>query len=159
MILYYPQSISLCPLCGEFKPLTVNTYTLSRLAKIGVITDCACKVCNRLRNIRRRTEVYNRPYNYRARDWQYALDYFGGRCAVCGSSLRLSADHWLPLSSPNSLGTVPSNIVPLCFACNNDKGSSDPILWLYRRLGHDALVKLTDITAFISTTRQLRTVQ
>ena len=68
------------------------------------------------------------PASFSTKDWQIALDYFSGSCAVCGRSRglwhTLAADHWIPLNSPDCPGTVPWNIVPLCHGiggCNNRK--------------------------------------
>src|SRR5690606_1257964 len=48
-------------------------------------------------------------------DWLRCLEHFDHRCAVCGRNpkdykhLSMAMDHWIPLSSPQSLGTVPKN--------------------------------------------------
>lgn len=76
-------------------------------------------------------------------DWQHALAYFDNCCAVCGRRLdglfhTAAADHWIPLSSPDCPGTVPSNIVPLCHGidgCNNSKHSRNPGEWLQWKFG------------------------
>lgn len=82
---------------------------------------------------------------YTMSDWQRALDYFHGCCAVCGRPLRdlfgthtASKDHWIPLSSPDCPGTIPANIVPLCHGvdgCNNRKNATMPDEWLQRQYG------------------------
>lgn len=75
-------------------------------------------------------------------DWQRALSYFHGCCAVCGRPVgfwhTLAADHWIPLNSPRCPGTVPDNIVPLCQGidgCNNSKGDTDAEQWLHEKFG------------------------
>lgn len=79
-------------------------------------------------------------------DWQAALDYFKGCCAVCGRPPGLwhtvSADHWIPVTDPNCPGTVPWNIVPLCHdkkhgsgGCNNSKYNLNAADWLTRKFG------------------------
>lgn len=96
---------------------------------------------------RRRARVDGLPEDFTPADWKQALDYFDGKCAVCGSGpdfwTVLAADHWLPLSKGG--GTTKMNIVPLCHgkkgkpfgepSCNNSKGSRDPIQWLETRFG------------------------
>lgn len=81
--------------------------------------------------------------------WQHALEYFGGCCAVCGRPVKdlfnshtLSADHWIPLSSPDCPGTVATNVLPLCHSkeigaggCNGSKSNKDPEKWLVERFG------------------------
>ncbi len=80
-------------------------------------------------------------------DWQRALDYFNGCCAVCGrqlydifGTLGASADHWIPLNydGDDNPGTVATNIVPLCHGlggCNNKKHDIMPDVWLEREYG------------------------
>ena len=56
--------------------------------------------------------------NYTNQDWQFAVSYFGGSCAVCGRAPglwhNLAMDHWIPNSNPDCPGTIPANIIPLC---------------------------------------------
>lgn len=77
-------------------------------------------------------------------DWQRALNYFGGCCAVCGRPPglwhTLARDHWIPLVGGGEY--TPKNLVPLCHSradgengCNNTKHKKDPILWLQERYG------------------------
>lgn len=75
-------------------------------------------------------------------DWQAALNYFGGCCAVCGRPPglfhTLAMDHWIPLSSSDCPGTVPANIVPLCHGtdgCNNSKNNRPARDWLISKFG------------------------
>jgi hypothetical protein len=86
------------------------------------------------------------PDTFTAEDWQHAIDYFGGHCAVCGclphGQLVLAADHWIPLSRGGA--TIPENIIPLCHSlrgasgsCNRSKWYKDPIEWLMERFGEE----------------------
>lgn len=85
------------------------------------------------------------PDKFTVEDWQRVLDYFHGCCAVCGRQLNdlfgehtAAMDHWIPLSSPDCPGTIPTNIVPLCHGitgCNNSKGNKDPEKWLQEQFG------------------------
>ncbi len=78
-------------------------------------------------------------------DWQRALNYFNGCCAVCGRPLAdlfgtrtASYDHWIPVVSPDCPGTIPTNIVPLCSGldgCNQSKGSKIADEWLVEKFG------------------------
>lgn len=89
---------------------------------------------------RRRARKHSLPDCFTLADWQRALEYFNGCCAVCGRQLNdlfgehtAAMDHWIPLSSPDCPGTVPTNIVPLCHGvggCNNSKSNSEPVKWL-----------------------------
>lgn len=94
---------------------------------------------------KRLTRLRGLPIELEINDWQHAVSYFHGCCAVCGRQGKdllgthtLAADHWIPLSSPDCPGTIPTNIVPLCHGqggCNNSKNDSDPIEWLNRKFG------------------------
>lgn len=102
-------------------------------------------------NQRRRARQLGLPEDFTKDDWQHALAYFNNRCAVCGCTpdfwTNLAMDHWIPLSNPNSLGTVKKNIVPLCntrvdrkkpvgiLACNQSKKEKHPEEWLVKRFG------------------------
>jgi len=97
----------------------------------------------RVHNQRRRARKANLPNTLTAAEWQYAIDYFHGYCAVCGrppkdlfKTRRVNADHWIPLSKGG--GTTADNIVPLCSGedgCNNRKGNKDPEVWLVLKFG------------------------
>ncbi len=113
---------------------------------------------------RRRWRVSNRPMKristqrYRARkrnlpatfttiEWQSALDYWNGCCAVCGRQLHdlfadrtAAQDHWIPqdYKGADNPGYVATNIVPLCHGtdgCNNSKGKTPAADWLTERYG------------------------
>ena len=99
------------------------------------------------------------PDAFTASDWQFALDFFGGCCAVCGRQPglwhTLAADHWIPLASPDCPGTVPWNIVPLCHGdggCNNAKQSRPAVEWLTTTFGkRKGLAILRRIEAYLRT--------
>lgn len=135
-----------------------NTYTI-------VALDALCEKINsnyrgnrklglKSKSVRSRA-LYSRVYvtNQRARNkllpntftdfqWQNALNYFNGCCAVCERQLNdmfgafaVSADHWIPLSyeGEDNPGSVADNIVPLCHGvdgCNNSKKDIMPTIWL-----------------------------
>lgn len=96
---------------------------------------------------RRRARMSNLPNDFTPAEWQRGLDYFEGKCAVCGSQpdfwTTLAADHWIPLSKGGS--STKMNLVPLCHgkkgrpfgepSCNNSKGNHDPLEWLESRFG------------------------
>ncbi len=93
---------------------------------------------------RRKARKRALPSTFTIEDESRALDYFHGRCAVCGRPLRdlfgdieLHLDHWIPLSDPrpDNPGTVPWNMEPLCSPCNLSKNDSDPLKWLENTYG------------------------
>ncbi|TXH53008.1 MAG: hypothetical protein E6Q97_14375 [Desulfurellales bacterium] len=92
----------------------------------------------RLRHARKSARVHA----FSEKDWQFALDYFGGCCAVCGRPPglfhTLAMDHWIPIAASDCPGTIPTNIVPLCHGengCNNKKQSRDAEEWLVKEFG------------------------
>lgn len=116
-----------------------------------------CHQRNRLLPHRKR-QLFIAKQNYKARkrslpnaltadQWQHALNYFNGCCAVCGRQLNdmfgeftASADHWIPLSykGDDNPGTVATNIIPLCngiSGCNTSKNATMPRIWLEREFG------------------------
>lgn len=82
---------------------------------------------------------------FTTQEWKRALRYFNGCCAVCGRQgkdlfgvIKIAADHWIPLNSPNCPGTVATNILPLCHGlggCNNKKRDVLPEQWLIEQFG------------------------
>lgn len=91
---------------------------------------------------RRRARERRFPASFTPQDWLVAVAYFDGCCAVCGRPPglwhKLSADHWIPLTSPDCPGTVPWNIVPLCHGvdgCNNQKNDRNADEWLVAKFG------------------------
>jgi len=100
----------------------------------------------------------------------FMLDYWHNACAICGGTADfwhwLVWDHWIPLAHPTCPGTLPRNILPLCHgrkgagtlsgppACNNSKGSQDPIVWLTTKLGpRKAKAKLREIERYFTAVR------
>jgi len=53
--------------------------------------------------------------------WLEKLDSFGGKCAECGSSEKITIDHIVPvvLGGTNAI----ENLQPLCSSCNSSKGA------------------------------------
>ena len=85
------------------------------------------------------------PDTLTTEQWQSAVDYFNGCCAVCGRQLKdlfgthtVSVDHWIPLTNPQCPGTTVDNCIPLChgeFGCNGSKNNHDPVEWLESKFG------------------------
>jgi 5-methylcytosine-specific restriction endonuclease McrA len=104
---------------------------------------------------RRRARKRNLPSNFTLGDWQYCLEYWGSKCAVCGSHENLHADHWIALSKEGTLGTVPENMIVLCSHCNRTKHATESKVWLIRKLGEEAgLAKLAEIEAYFQHLRE-----
>lgn len=96
-------------------------------------------------NHRHLSRKRNLPSDFTDVDWNNAIDYFHGCCAVCGRQLndlfathKAAADHWIPLTSPDCPGTIRTNIVPLCHGtggCNNIKSDRNAIEFLETEFG------------------------
>jgi len=110
--------------------------------------DPGVKGKRRVYNRNRRARNRSFPNTLSTEQWQRALNYFNGCCAVCGRQLgdlfgdqKGSPDHWIPLSydGDDNPGTVATNIVPLCHGidgCNNSKSDTMPDEWLAREFGN-----------------------
>lgn len=113
--------------------------------------------------LRRRAAHVGLPGTITARQWRYCLEYWHHRCAVCGRPrgfwLTIAADHWIPVSSPDCPGSVPTNIIPLCHGrggCNGDKLDKDGPTWLLAKLGkRKGRQKLAEIEAYFEHLRSL----
>lgn len=102
------------------------------------------------------------PDTFSASDWQLALDYFKGCCAVCQRPMNglfhaPHADHWIALSSPDCPGTIPENMLPLCGGtdgCNQSKSNKDPREWLQSKFGkRKAAIILARVEAYFEWVR------
>lgn len=97
----------------------------------------------RIKGQNRRARKAGKPDTFTTEQWLHCLDYFQGCCAICGRPLdglfhRPHADHWVPLFSPDSPGTIAANMVCLCGGqdgCNESKGHKHPDLWLEEKFG------------------------
>lgn len=125
----------------------------------------------RITHLRRHTRKLGLPDTFTETDWQRAVDYFHGCCAICGRQANdlfgthtLSKDHWIAVTDtrPDNPGTVPENILPLCHGvdgCNNSKLNKDPIEWVTRQFGNrKAKQILARVEAYFQSLKeQLRT--
>jgi hypothetical protein len=109
---------------------------------------------------RRAARERSLPDTFTIDDWQRALEYFDGRCAICGRLpgfwFTIAADHWIALSDPrpDNPGTVATNVIPLCHSkkgvpvgepsCNQNKRSKDPEEWLIERYGKRKAKQILD---------------
>ncbi len=83
-----------------------------------------------IHNHRRRQRHLNLPFVWRVLDWLNCKLAWNHCCAYCGTRpMRLTQDHYVPLSHPSCPGTVPTNIVPACRKCNASKGDRDAAHW------------------------------
>lgn len=96
----------------------------------------------RVRGNRRQARKRALPDHFTQQDWDNAVAYWHGACAYCGKPLyglfddiKAHADHFIPLASPNCIGTVPGNMLPACSICNLSKKDTDAKEWLERKFG------------------------
>jgi 5-methylcytosine-specific restriction endonuclease McrA len=87
----------------------------------------------------RRARKRSLPATFTRKDMKRALKYFNGCCAYCGQQRdfwdNLHADHFIPLSSPECPGTIPTNMLPACKHCNLTKSNRAPDEWLVWKFG------------------------
>lgn len=83
--------------------------------------------------LRRRARERQLSDTFTANEWLFCLRYWRNRCAYCGEHKPLSADHFIPLVSPDCPGTVAENMLPACKSCNSSKQHRDPVDWLSER--------------------------
>jgi len=106
--------------------------------------------------------------NWTRQDETYTLEYWNYSCPICGryinyevedDSYSLAFDHWIPLASDDCIGTIPSNMLPMCHGlngCNNSKGAKDGEVWLIETLGEAAAYeKLQEIYDFFDSVREV----
>ena len=62
-------------------------------------------------------------------EWKKILDSFNNKCAYCGSTEILMAEHIVPQSSEGSTDVL-FNIIPSCSKCNKDKNTMDMKSWI-----------------------------
>jgi len=60
-------------------------------------------------------------------EWLEIREFFGGRCAYCLQPAN-SIDHVVPIARGGRHD--PSNVVPACMKCNQQKGPRTPLQWL-----------------------------
>jgi len=63
------------------------------------------------------------------KDWARLLSRYGGRCAFCGASGKMTAEHVVPLNrgGRHSIG----NLLPACISCNSSKHDRLLVEWVY----------------------------
>lgn len=67
-----------------------------------------------------------RPFDWTVTDWIACQAAWEHRCAYCGGNGPLEQEHYVPLSAPDSPGTVPWNMLPACSPCNRRKWDRHP---------------------------------
>lgn len=95
----------------------------------------------------RRARKHNLEGKLTTAQWKRCLQYWDHRCAVCGRQAGLwhvlAQEHWIAIADPrpDNPGDAAWNVLPMCHSkkdgsggCNNSKGKTDPLKWLYRWL-------------------------
>jgi hypothetical protein len=113
-----------------------------RLRSIRRAWDRAHPAFRQMKAARRRAREQALPNTWTQVERAFMFSYWHHACAVCGNEegffWSLAVDHWIPLISPASPGTVAINMVVLCHGqggCNNLKRGRDPHDWLVERYG------------------------
>lgn len=85
----------------------------------------------RIYNSRRRHRKAGLPDSLTQEQWEFAVEFFGDRCAYCGVKAYLTEDHLVPLTSDG--GRTALNILPACRSCNSSKHTMRAYLWIRSR--------------------------
>ncbi len=102
------------------------------------------KASNKVRSSNRRARKLELSNTLTTKQWQHALNYFNGCCAVCEKQLndmfgefKSHADHYIPLTYPgeDNPGTTAQNMIPFCKTCNQSKYNTMPEVWLEQQFG------------------------
>lgn len=116
---------------------------------------------HRAQEARRRARKRGLANDFTVLEWQTALDYFEGCCAICrrppGLWHTIAQDHWIPLAKGGA--STRRNIVPLCHSvkdgeggCNNLKSARHPSVFLREQFGEkQANQILVRIDAYFAT--------
>lgn len=86
---------------------------------------------------RKRSNRRGKPAAFSARDWLRIVYAFDFRCAYCKRSFYrkrgrgLTLEHIVPLSDPDSPGTVKANVICACQDCNEAKHEQDIVTFVY----------------------------
>lgn len=93
----------------------------------------------------RRARKLSKPAFWTIPLWRQAKEKWGNACAYCGKKTdKLCADHFIPITSPQTSGTVPWNMVPACRECNASKRVNHPVSWV------KSPERLNEITAWLN---------
>ena len=85
-----------------------------------------------------------------AKDWEFAIKYFNGRCAYCGKPMeRPTKDHIHPLKHGGRL--IRENTIPCCQSCNSSKRDNEMNSWFQKQPFFDEgrLRKIYDYIDFV----------
>lgn len=79
----------------------------------------------------RNAKLRGLPSDWSVRSWEACKAAWNNSCAYCGvASDCLHQDHVIPVASPVCPGTIRSNMVPACEACNLSKQDKPLVSWL-----------------------------
>jgi 5-methylcytosine-specific restriction endonuclease McrA len=76
---------------------------------------------------KRRSLKKKLPSQYTISEWDKCKNDFGNKCSYCGKEVKLTQDHFIPLSKDGEY--TKNNIVPACGSCNPSKGNRDFFDW------------------------------
>lgn len=80
---------------------------------------------------KRRVLKMSLPYNYSVEEWNKCKEYFNNTCAYCGNEVKLTQDHWIPLSKGGEY--TKDNIICACLSCNSSKRDYNPFEWYIKQ--------------------------
>ncbi len=118
-----------------------------------------CSSCGGTERHKRLARMSDLLADFDDADWEFAKDYFGGRCCFCGKipdgkvrNTSWTKEHWVPVTSDGPF--VPNNILPACGLCNNQKWAHEATEWIQRQFPKDADAIIEKIENFFTLVRQ-----
>jgi len=152
-----------CNKCGVEKPFTSEYFVVEKRNRSGL--SGMCKECRqgvkdkwkeenrdcinsysrkwhdknpdvaRMKNQRYKARKRSLPHTLTFEEWQNTLLHFDGCCAYCGSSEKITQEHFVPIYKDG--GYTKNNIIPACNSCNDSKGRKDFNEWYSEQLFYD----------------------
>lgn len=83
------------------------------------------------RRKRRLAKCKNHTIRFKPSEVKAVMSAFDSRCAYCGTSERITLDHFIPLDKGGT--HTPSNVIPACLSCNSSKRNHEAYEWYSKK--------------------------
>ena len=103
----------------------------------------------------RRTKKRMLPSTLTLEQWINIKNDFDNKCAYCGRKLKLTQEHFIPLSKDGEFSI--NNIIPACSYCNCSKGAKDFFKWYpeHKYFSKDREIKILKYLNYKNKNQQL----
>ena len=122
------------------KKYSIDNKDKMRIWRIQYLKDNSAKVIERdtkyrrnhleryaLKSQKRRALEQSLPATLTLEQWETIKGDFDNKCAYCGQQLKLTYEHFIPLSKGGEY--TQNNIIPVCLSCNSSKRSHEFSSW------------------------------